>query len=351
MVTIDELFDLAIAKGASDLHLVAGQPPILRINGALTTQADLPVLSGEDTATICASILSADQQRLYIEKRDLDISYSTHNATLARARVNLHWERDNAGMVARIIPAEIPKLADLRSPGIIQDLLRLRRGLILVTGPTGCGKSTSLAAMVDFINEDRSENIITLEDPIEFLHTSKKSIIRQRQLGTDVLSFAEGLKHVVREDPNVVMVGEMRDLETIGAAITLAETGHLVLATLHTSDAIQTINRIIDVFPPYQQNQIRLQLSFFLKAVVSKRLLPGVSGTRVPVYEVLLNNPAVSTVIRENRIGQIMTIMQTSARAGMITMEKEMEKVLQEGLISRETLEAFGTSFDGPTHE
>ncbi len=221
-------------------------------------------------------------------------------------------------------------------PEIVYDLVRLDQGLILVTGPTGCGKSTSLAAMINLINEERSAHIVTLEDPIEFVYTPKKCIIKQRQLGTDMLTFASGLKHVVRQDPNVILVGEMRDLETIASTITLAETGHLVLATLHTFNAAQTVDRIICVFPPHQQNQVRSQLSLFLKGIISQRLLPHAKGGRVAAREVLLNSPAIANLIRENKIPQIKTAIQTSAHDGMTTMDQAIKRLFESGDITRE---------------
>jgi twitching motility protein PilT len=229
-------------------------------------------------------------------------------------------------------------------PEIVYELCRLNQGLILMTGPTGCGKSTSLAAMINLINQERRANIITLEDPIEFVFQSDKSLIRQRQLGTDMLSFAEGLKHVLRQDPNVVMVGEMRDLETIATAITLAETGHLILATLHTFSAAQTIDRIIDSFPPYQQNQVRLQVSMTLAGVISQRLLPQKNSGRIAAREVLINNPAVANLIRENKVAQIKSTIQTSADEGMITMDQNLKDLYEKGLIEREVAEAHMVS-------
>ena len=246
---LDQLFKLAVQKKASDLHIVAGMSPILRIHGELVSQANLGQLTGKDTETLCISLLNDEQAKRFVASRDLDVGYEIKDGT--RFRVNLHWEKDQAGLVARVISSKIPTMKELQMPDIVYDLIRLNEGLILVTGPTGCGKSTSLAAMINLINEERSAHIMTLEDPIEFVYQPKKCIIKQRQLGTDMLSFAAGLKHVVRQDPNVILVGEMRDLETIASTITLAETGHLVLATLHTFNAAQTVDRIIDVFSPH----------------------------------------------------------------------------------------------------
>lgn len=334
-LTLPQLFQLALEKNASDLHLATNLPPVLRIDGVLQTQIDLPIMQSKDIQNLAFSILSEEQKRRYVESRELDTGYEIEDGT--RFRVNLHWERDNAGMVARVIPIKVPTLPELTMPDIVYKILRMDQGLILLTGPTGCGKSTSLAAMINYINENRSCHIMTLEDPIEFVYKPRKSIIKQRQLGTDMLSFNEGLKHVVRQDPNVILVGEMRDLETIASTITLAETGHLVLATLHTFNAAQTVDRIIDVFPPHQQNQVRMQLSMFLRAVISQRLLPGAKGGRIAAREVLMNTPAIGNLIRENKIPQIRTTIQTSAGEGMFTMDQDIKRLLDANEITEAT--------------
>ncbi len=331
-VTLAQLFTLAIKKKASDLHIITNMPPVLRIDGVLTPQTELGVLTPDQTETLCFSILSEEQKRRFVDQREIDVGHEIKDGT--RFRVNMHWEKNVAGLVARVISINIPTLEELLMPEIVYDLIRMNQGLILVTGPTGCGKSTSLAAMIELINQERSENIITLEDPIEFVYTPKKCIIKQRQLGTDMLSFGEALKHVVRQDPNVILVGEMRDLETIASTITLAETGHLVLATLHTFNAAQTVDRIIDVFPPHQQNQVRLQLSLFLKGIVSQRLLPRVKGGRIAAREVLINTSAIGNLIRENKIAQIKTAIQTSADEGMMTMDQNIKRLFEAGEIT-----------------
>lgn len=333
-MTIESLFTVASERGASDLHLAVGLPPIVRLNGELKPLEE-SALTPKKIEELISSILLPIQKERFIKDRELDVSYELKDGT--RFRVNLHWEKDNMGLVARVIPTKIPNLEDIGMPEVVYNLTRMDYGLVLVTGPTGCGKSTTLAAMIKLINSERSLNIITLEDPIEFLFKPEKSIIKQRQLGTDMVSFGEGLKHTLRQDPNVIMVGEMRDLETIATTLTLAETGHLVLATLHTSNAAQTIDRIIDVFPPHQQTQIRLQLSFSLKAVISQRLLPKEGGGRIAAREILLNNPAVANLIRENKVAQIKSVIQTGAEDGMVTMDQHIKRLIQDKIITRET--------------
>lgn len=335
---LNDLFQIATEKKASDLHLAAGRRPILRIDGKLQEIEDQPELKSKEIERMVFEILSSEQKERFIKNRDLDFSWEVKGS---RYRVNLHFEKGNVGLVARIIPPAIPTLEDIMMPGVVYELTRLPQGLILVTGPTGHGKSTTLAAMINQINQERVCNIITLEDPIEFLFSSDRSIIKQRELGVDMLSFAEGLKHVLRQDPNVIMVGEMRDLETIAATLTLAETGHLVLATLHTYSAAQTVDRIIDVFPPYQQMQIRLQLSMVLAGVISQRLLPRIGGGRIAAKEILINTPAVANLIREQKTAQINTVIQTSAEKGMITMEQDLKRLVQEGWVSEEVIRTY----------
>ncbi|MCK5212192.1 PilT/PilU family type 4a pilus ATPase, partial [Candidatus Parcubacteria bacterium] len=307
-MTIKELLKIAAEKKASDLHLVVGIPPVIRIDGDLKYLEEKNKVTAKDMEAMIVQMLSANDLERFKTSKELDIGFAVDGF---RYRVNLHFEKGNMGLVARVITAHIPTLDEIGMPKIIYNLLDLKQGLILLTGPTGCGKSTSLAAMVDYINNNRFSHIITLEDPIEYLFESKKSIIMQRQLGSDMLSFAEGLKHALRQDPNVIMVGEMRDLETIATTITLAETGHLVLATLHTYNAAQTIDRIIDIFPPHQQNQVRQQLSMTLASVVSQRLLPKVGGGRIASREIMINTPAVANMIREGKISQLKTIIET----------------------------------------
>ncbi|MFH1822635.1 MAG: PilT/PilU family type 4a pilus ATPase [Patescibacteria group bacterium] len=332
-MNIKELFQTAVVKKASDLHLLVGSPPVLRIDGNLV-DVDKKVLSQKELEQMIFSILNETQKEKFIRKRDFDFSYTPDNKN--RFRVNLHYGRNSTGLVARVISETMPSLEEIMMPDIMYKLLEINQGLILVTGPTGCGKSTSLAAMIEYINKKRRCNIVTLEDPIEFIFKPSKSIIIQRELGTDIISFKSGLKHALRQDPNVIMVGEMRDLETISATITLAETGHLVLATLHTYSANQTIDRIIDIFPPYQQNQIRMQLSITLAAIISQRLIPKIKGGRVAAREFLLNTHAVANLIRENKIAQIKTVIETSAKDGMISLDQCLRGQYKNEIISKE---------------
>ncbi|MFH0818490.1 MAG: type IV pilus twitching motility protein PilT [Patescibacteria group bacterium] len=336
---VQDLLKIAVSKQASDLHLLVSKPPVLRINGELIELTEYPILTADSIQKLIFSILDKQQQERFIADKELDLSYELPN--VARFRINTHFEKQNMGLVARVISNNVPTMEELNMPEIAYQLARLKQGLILVTGPTGSGKSTSLASMINLINKERSAHIVTLEDPVEFLFTSDKSYIRQRQLYDDFLSFPEALKHVVRQDPNIIMVGEMRDLETIAAAITVAETGHLVLATLHTLDASQTIDRIVDVFPPHQQEQIRLQMSMELRAVISQQLIPALHGGRIAAREILINTPAVANLIRENKMTQLKTVLQTSAEEGMNTMDQDLQKLYDQGLISEETANAF----------
>lgn len=334
MKKIDDFFQYAVQHKASDLHLLKDQPPIVRIDGVLRPIPGKKALASDEINEVVFSILSERQQQAFERDKELDLSYEIRG--LSRFRVNIMYELDSVSLVARVIATEIPTMESLGLPKVAYDLIQEHQGLVLVTGPTGMGKSTTLAAMIEVINKERTEHIVTLEDPIEFLYTPKKSIIRQRQLGSDMLSFAAALKHVLRQDPNVILVGEMRDLETISSTITLAETGHLVLATLHTLNAAQSIDRIIDVFPPYQQSQVRLQVSLFLRAIISQQLLPKVGGGRLASREILINTPAISNLIRENKIPQIKTVMQTCAEVGMVTMDQDIRRLYEEKLITKE---------------
>lgn len=333
--TLDQLFHIAVEKAASDLHIVIGKPPMLRIDGELSELDQFPPLTNQPTQEMLFTITSDLQKEKLLTERELDMSYEIPK--LGRFRVNMHWEKGNIGMVARVVTSHIPTMQEILMPESAYKLARLQDGLILVTGPTGCGKSTTLAAMINLINHERNTNIITLEDPIEFMFIAEnQTIIKQRELGSDMKTFAAGLKHTLRQDPDVIMVGEMRDLETIAATMTLAETGHLVLATLHTINAAQTVDRIIDVFPPYQQDQIRVQLSMSLRGVVSQKLLNKQGGGRMAAREVMINNSAISNLIRENKIAQIKTVIQTSAEIGMVTMDQDIKRLYNAGTVSKE---------------
>jgi len=337
-MTMQEIFQLSVLKGASDIHLIVDAPALLRIDGELLAVESKKVLSKKDIEQMIFSLLQEEQKKRFMSEKELDFSYEDDNK--ARFRINLFYERDNLGLVARVITETIPSLEDLIMPKVVYDLLNLQQGLILVTGPTGCGKSSSLAAMINYINKRRSCSIVTLEDPIEFRFKHDKSVVIQRQLGTDMVSFNAGLKHVLRQDPNVIMVGEMRDLETIGTTITLAETGHLVLATLHTYSAAQTIDRIIDIFPPHQQTQVRMQLSMTLAAVISQRLLVKIGGGRIAAREILTNTSAVSNLIRENKIAQIKTVIETSSKEGMVSLDHDLKRLYDKKIIAKETAQS-----------
>lgn len=336
---IDDLFRSAVKENASDLHLVVGQPPILRIDGKLQAIDGKKILTANIVKELVFDIITTRQKEVFLQDKELDISYEINN--LARFRINIHFEKGNIGMVARVIPKTTMSLKDLMSPSIIYDLVGLKSGLVLVTGPTGCGKTTLLAAMIEYINQNYARHIVTLEDPIEFVFTSKKSLIIQRQLHSDMLTFESALTHVLRQDPNIVVVGEMRNLETISSVVTLAETGHLVFATLHTHTAEQTVDRIIDIFPAHQQDQIRIQLSTTLSGIVSQRLIPSIKKGRIAVREVLTNTPAVGNLIRENKVNQIRTVIQTNAEEGMFTMDQDLIALYKDGHISLETAKNY----------
>lgn len=332
---ITELLILAKQKGASDLHLTVGVPPKLRVNGELVDVEGWPSLSREDVHAMVYDILTDAQKARFEEHLDLD--FSVELANLGRFRVNVFLQRLGEGAVFRLIPSRIKTIRELGLPPVLEDLALRDRGLIVVTGPTGSGKSTTLAAMVDLINERRTAHIITLEDPIEFVHAHKRSIVNQREVGVHARSFAAALRSALREDPDVILVGEMRDLETIALALTAAETGHLVLSTLHTSGAAQTVNRIIDVFPSHQQEQVRVQLAESLVGVVAQLLLPTADGTgRVPAVEVMVATPAIRNLIRENKVHQIPSAIQTGLKDGMQSLDQSLRHLLKTGRITAE---------------
>ena len=328
------VFQKAVDAGASDIHVAVDSPLFFRINGELLPQTK-ENLSNADAEKFVRAVLTENEFNRLKELKEIDMSYSIENGT--RLRVNCHYERENLSLVARIIPTTIPEIAEIGLAEIVPQFAQYKEGLILFTGPTGTGKSTSLASMIKYMNQTTARTIVTLEDPIEFLFPPGKGVVRQRQFGQDFLSFAEALKRVLRQDPQIVMVGEMRDPETIAAALTLAETGHLILATLHTPNTIQTIDRIIDVFAPHQQPQIRSQLSMSLKAVIAQRLLPKAGGGRTAQREILLNNTAASNIIRDNRLQELKSVLQTGGDSGMISFEKDAQRLYKDGLIDQET--------------
>jgi twitching motility protein PilT len=330
-----ELLQHAVDNKASDLHLTMGQPPMVRIAGRLVPSGYDTQLNHEDTKNLIYSILTDDQKAKFEEQHELDFSIGITG--VSRFRVNVFMQRGSVAGVFRTIGENIPTFDQLSLSETVRELARLPRGLVLVTGPTGCGKSTTLAAVIDLINQEREGHIVTIEDPIEFVHGHNRCTVNQRELGSDTYSFPQALKSVLREDPNVILVGEMRDLETIAAALTLAETGHLVLSTLHTQDAAQTVDRIIDVFPPYQQEQIRVMVASSLKGVISQVLLPRADGEgRVAAREVMVVTPAISAIIREGKTHQIYSAIQTGANQGMCTMEKSLAELYAAGLILEE---------------
>lgn len=330
-----ELLNLGIEKNASDIHITVGMPPILRINGELIPLDGEPLMP-DATKKLVSDVLT-DKMILDLEQNgEIDRSFSSPG--IGRYRINAFKQRGSFGMVLRIIPLRIPSMDELKLPTSIRDLSTLRRGLVLVTGPTGSGKSTTLASLIDKINHERNCHILTLEDPIEYLHKHNKSIVNQREIGNDSKNFTSALRSSLRQDPDVILVGEMRDLETISIALTAAETGHLVLSTVHTSGAAKTIDRIIDVFPPHQQQQIRVQLSSVLQGVISQQLLPKPENKgRVAAFEIMMITPAIRNLIREDKIHQIDTAIQTGASFGMMTMDTSIMNLYKSGFIDKQT--------------
>ncbi len=332
---IDEILKLMVDKGASDLHLKVASLPVLRIDGALIRQEDLQQVTPKDIESIFQQVTTPEQRVTFIREWELDFAYSV--PSLARFRVNVLQQRGTMGFVFRLVPLRIPSIEELGLPQILKELVLKPRGLILVTGPTGSGKSTTLAAMIDYLNKNETRSVITIEDPIEFLHHDEKCIIVQRDLGDDTKSFAAALTHALRHDPNVIVVGEMRDLDTISTAIMAAETGHLVLSTLHTTDAAQTIDRIIDVFPHGQQQQIRLQVSQVIEAILSQALLPLIGGNgRIPAFEIMIANAAVRNLIREERTFELHSVMQLCSRDGMRTLDEALANLVKGRMVTLE---------------
>ncbi len=334
-LNIDELLIKTLELGASDLHITTGLPPIVRIHGELKA-LDYPKLLPNDTRDLIYSILTQEQRDVFERNWEYDFSYSIPGK--GRFRVNTYYQRGTVAAAFRSIPVKIPSIDELRLPSVVQEFAMKPRGFVIVTGPTGSGKSTTLAALINIINETRSCHIITIEDPIEFLHPHKRSVVNQREVGSDTHSFANALKYALRQDPDVILIGEMRDLETIQTALTAAETGHLVFATLHTVDAPQTIDRIIDVFPPHQQQQVRIQLSGCLQGIIAQQLLPTSDGKgRVVACEILVATAGIRNLIREGKTHQIYTAIQTGQKYGMQTLDMALADLVRRGWITYET--------------
>ncbi|MFN3242608.1 MAG: type IV pilus twitching motility protein PilT [Planctomycetota bacterium] len=332
MLQIDELLRAMVQRGASDLHVKAGSPPGFRIDGEVQPQEEFGRLTPEMTSELARQLMSPEQWERFLDDKDIDFSHAVTDC--ARFRVNALHQRNAVGIVVRQIPDTIPDYKTLGLPQITLDLAAKPRGLVLVTGPTGSGKSTTLAAMIDYINQTESGHILTMEDPLEFVHQDKKCFVTQRQIGQDCNTFREGLRRALRQDPDVILIGEMRDLETISMAISAAETGHLVFGTLHTTSAISTVDRIIDVFPTDAQQQVRVQMASTLQGVISQTLVPKIGGGRVAAREILVGTDAVKSLVREGKSAQILNLMQTGKQFGMTTLEDELLNAYVEGLIS-----------------
>lgn len=336
---IEILLEEIVRKNASDLHLQVGLPPMMRLDGVLAPFPGYNPLNAEEVEHLVFAILDDDQQKILIKDKEFDFSFAFGD--LGRFRVNAFHERGNLAASLRLIPNQIKTIAELGMPPVIQSFADFPRGLVLVTGPTGSGKSTTLAALIDKINSEKAQHIITIEDPIEFTHKSKRSAIVQREVHYDTYSFSAALRSSLRQDPDVVLIGEMRDLETISAAITIAETGHLVFATLHTNSAAQSIDRMIDVFPPHQQPQVRSQLANILQGICAQRLVPAIGGGRVVAAEVMVANPAIRNIIREGKTHQLDTVIQTGSEQGMQTMDRTLVKLVQSGVVTYDDAREF----------
>ena len=341
---IETLLEECIRRKASDLHLQYGLPPVLRIDGALTPIVGNNPLKEEDVKSLIFATLDEEQQKILLQDKEFDYSFAFGD--VARFRVNAFHERGKLAAAFRLIPNQIKSINDLGMPAIVETFAEFPRGLVLVTGPTGSGKSTTLAALVDKINREKSTHIITIEDPIEFTHKSQRSVIAQREVHYDTFSFAAALRSALREDPDVVLIGEMRDLETIQAAITIAETGHLVFATLHTNSAAQSIDRMIDVFPSHQQPQVRTQLSNMLMTICAQRLVPAIGGGRVVAAEIMVANSAIRALIRDGKTHQLDTAIQTGADQGMQTMDRTLAKLVQTGVITYDSAREFAVDIN-----
>jgi twitching motility protein PilT len=337
-IDFSEVLARMVETRASDVHLTPGFPPAMRDKGRIRPMEGFPVLNAQETREIVYGILNDDQRKRFENEQQLDFAYAIPH--VARFRVNCYFQRGAVSAAFRLVPHEIPALDSLGVPPVLRELTAKPRGFVLVTGPTGSGKSTTLAAMIDAINLDREDHILTIEDPIEFLHRHKKSIVNQREVGSDAPDFARGLRAALRQDPDVILVGEMRDLETVSTALTAAETGHLVFATLHTQSTAQTVDRVIDVFPPEQQAQVRTQLSIALQGIVTQQLLPTSDGRgRVVACEVLIPTPAIRNLIREGKTHQIYAALQTSGATGMQTMDADLARLVRGGKIGRSLAE------------
>lgn len=336
---IKRLMEVVKSQHASDLHLTIGRRPTIRLSGTLIPLNDEPILTPEDTFEFMVALLPDNQKRQFLEEKQIDLAYSLDQTS--RFRINAFMQRGGVGIAMRYIPFEIPSIEDLSLPPILRDFALMQQGFFLVVGPVGQGKTTTLASLIQIINKEREEHIVTIEDPIEYLHTQDKSIIDQREIGIDAIDFSSALHAAFRQDVNVILIGEMRDAETMSAAVTAAETGHMVFATLHTNDAVQTISRIIDSFPSSQQNQVRSQLSSSLSGIFSQRLIAKQGGGVVPTYELLINTNASANLIRESRIHEIPSIIQTNRDVGMISMESRLADLVRQQLISIETARAY----------
>ena len=341
---IETLLEECIRRKASDLHIQYGLPPILRIDGALIPISGMPQLNDEMLRGLIFSTLDEGQQQIFLKDKEFDYSFAFGD--IARFRVNAFHERGKMAAAFRLIPNQIKSINDLGMPPVVESFADYPRGLVLVTGPTGSGKSTTLAALIDKINREKSKHIITIEDPIEFTHKSQRSVIVQREVHYDTFSFNAALRSVLREDPDVVLIGEMRDLETIQAAITIAETGHLVFATLHTNSAAQSVDRMIDVFPAHQQPQVRTQLSNMLMAICSQRLVPAIGGGRVAATEIMVANAAVRALIRDGKTFQLDNAIQTGADQGMQTMDRTLAKLVQTGVITYDSAREYAVDIE-----